>query len=801
MLPARDTSTDNRLPDALDAGAAVALLVVAALSWTALTLAEFGAFRPPLFGACATLVAAGLVVWLRPIVGWLRRKPDLWSSAWLGVLLLASSAMLSRPPDPTVGGADENIYFHLGAIINGRGGFLVTDPVLAETPPVEWPALFSRDKYWPRLLNRFEGGVQARDGDPRLRPNFFHLTPAWIAAVTAIAGPPAAVYAVPLIAWLVPVGLFLLARRLISVPAGMAASALLAVNPGHVWAGRLPLSETLAAYLIVSGLAFAVLWLVSNDRAAGGVAGTAIGLAALDRIDALLMVVPVVLVLLLVEWRRAGRRLAPVAVPLALLTAQCIAHALTISRPYTQRIFRHVLHDRHVASIVGVAIVCVLIAAALVLVRRIQWRPPAAWLTNAGPIVVLAVTGWLAIRLGGSAGTNHLTVLLTAPGLVLAVAGLLLASRSADRAMWLAIAVLALSAVVFVEAPRDVAGFPRVFRRDVPVLLPLMTLFQARVLFPGGAARLHRLAAGILLLALVGVQANRLQTMYRGGTESAGGREAVESVAALLPVDTLVIADSGEANHLDLAVDATGGRATVGPRNSGDAGPALRALADRALAANHAVAFLTTAADQPLRVGTLAGLRFVPAGRASFRVAREGTAWPAPAETRRVDLSLYRLSARAPLPWRPQLGADDLGTVLEGWHAPEMLMRERGRWTGAVARLQLPAFECSAATTPSMGAIRFASIRPSTVAQPLVTVSIERQEVLRMSPQDSGFHVYLFGLPDRLTHDLCGSPATVTISADSFVPRRDAGLRDERELGIAVTWLEFGPLPSTVPHE
>ena len=201
--------------------------------------------------------------------------------------------------------------------------------------------------------------MQARDGDPRLRPNFFHLTPAWIAAVTAIAGPPAAVYAVPLIAWLVPVGLFLLARRLISVPAGMAASALLAVNPGHVWAGRLPLSETLAAYLIVSGLAFAVLWLVSNDRAAGGVAGMAIGLAALDRIDALLMVVPVVLVLLLVEWRRAGRRLAPVAVPLALLTVHCIAHALTVSKPYTQRLlFRSVAHDRHRRLDLGVAIVC-----------------------------------------------------------------------------------------------------------------------------------------------------------------------------------------------------------------------------------------------------------------------------------------------------------------------------------------------------------------------------------------------------------------------------------------------------------
>ena len=801
MRPARDPSADSPLPDALDAAAAVAFLVVAALSWTALTLAEFGAFTHTVFVVCATLVGAGLVFWLRQIVGWMRRKPDFWSCAWLAALLLASAAMLRQPPDPSVGGADENIYFHLGAIIDSRGGLLVTDPVLAETPPVEWPALFSRDNYWPRLLNRFEGGLQARDGDPRLRPNFFHLTPAWIAAVTAIAGRPVAVYAVPLVAWLVPVALFLLARRLISVPAGMAASALLAVNPGHVWTGRLPLSETLAAYLIVSGLAFAMLWLSSDDRAAGRMAGMAIGLAALDRIDVLFLVVPVVVVLLLVEWRRAGSRLTSVAVPLALLTMHCIAHALTVSKPYTQRLVRHLGHDRHLGSIVGVALVCVLVAAAIVVARRIQWRPPAAWLANAGPLVVLAVTGWLAIRLGSSAATNHLTVLLTAPGLVLAIGGLFAASRSSDRAMWLAIAVAALSAVVFVEAPRDVAGFPRVFRRDVPVLLPLMTLFQARVPFPGWAGRLHRLAAGVLLVALVGVQANRLQAIYRSGTEPAGGREAVESIAALLPVDALVIADSREADHLDLALDATGGRATVGPRRSGDAAPALRALADRALAANHPVAFLTTAVDEPLRLRTFAGLHFVPAGRASFRVSREGTTWPVPAETRRVDCSVYRLSTRAPLPWRPQLGVDDLGTVLDGWHAPEVLMRERGRWTGPVATVQVPPFECAGGALPAIGAIRFASIRPSTLAQPLVTVSIGRQEVLRTTPQDSGFHVYLFRLPDRLTHELCGSPATLTISAGSFVPRRDAGLRDERELGIAVAALELGIQPSAVPHE
>jgi 4-amino-4-deoxy-L-arabinose transferase-like glycosyltransferase len=796
MLPA-NASADG--PDALDACAAVTLLVVGTLSWTALTLAEFGAFSRPVFIVAAILVAAALAAWLRPIGGWIRRTPDTWSFRWLALLLLASSTMVRHLPDPAVGGADENVYFHLGAIIDTRGGLAVTDPVLASTPSTEWPALFSREIHWPQLLNRFEGGVQAQDGNPRLRPNFFHLTPAWIAAVTALAGTHAAVYAVPLVACLVPLVLFLLARRLISVPAAMAASALLAVNPGFVWAGRLPLSEILAAYLVVSGLAFAVLWLSSGNRAAGSLAGLAIGLAALDRIDALLLIVPVIAVLLLVEWR-AGRRIASVAVPLVVLTTHCVVHALTVSRPYTQRLFRYLAHDRHLASLVAIAVAGVLITVAVLVARHVRWRPPAGWLRNAGTAMVVAVIGWLAIRVGPGIGSNHLTVLLTPPGLVLALAGLLVASRSSDRAVWLTIAVVAISAVVFVEAPRDFAGLPRVFRRDVPTLVPLMALFQARVLFPAGAGRLQRLAAVVLLVALTGLQANRLQTIYRGGTESTGAREAVEGVAALLPPDALVIADSREADHLDLALDAAG-RPTVGPRRRGDAAMALRALADRALAANRPVAFLTTAVDEPLRIGTLAGLSFAPAGRASFRVPRDGTIWPAPSETRPVELSLYRVSARAPLPWRPGLGTDDVGAVMGGWHAPETFMRQRGRWTGPAATMQLPAFDCAANSPPSLGAIRFASIRPSAMAQPHVTVSIERQEVLRTAPQDSGFHVYLFRLSDGLVHDICRSAATLTISADSFIPRRDAGLRDERELGIAVAWLELGTLPSTVPHE
>jgi 4-amino-4-deoxy-L-arabinose transferase-like glycosyltransferase len=804
MPPAPITSTDGRLPDALDACGGAAFLVVAALSWTSLTLAEVGAFSRPVFLLAASVVLGALIVWFRPLRTWARCRPDAVSVAWLAGLLLAGTAMLRQPPDPTIGGVDEDLYFHLGAIIEHRGGLVVTDPVLAATPPVEWPALFSRDDHWPRILNRFEGGLQARDGDPRLRPNFFHLTPAWIGAAAAIGGRGVAVYAVPVVAWLVPAALFLLTRRLVSVPAAMAASALLAVNPGYVWAGRLPLSEPFAAYLIVTGLVFASIWLSSRDTAAGRMAGMAVGLAALDRIDALLLVVPVLAVLLLVEWRRGpGSRVAAPALTLAVLVAQALAHALTISKPYTERLFRHVAHDRHLDSLLVVAGAFVLLAAAILLARRVRWRPPESWLNHAGTGLVLAALLWLVTRLGFGAATNHLTVLLTGPGLVLALAGLLVASRSSDRAMWLAIAVVVLSAAVFVEAPREVRAFPRVFRRDIPVLLPLMTLFQARALFPAWARRPHRLAAALVLMAVAGVQVNRLVTIYRRGSEASGGRQAVAAVAALLPPETVVIADSREADHLDLALDATGDRPTVGWRHPGgaDAAPALRALADRALATDRPVAFLTTSPDEPLRLGTLAGLQFTPVGRASFYVERRTSTWPAAADTRLVDLAVYRLASRATLPWHPALGAADVGTVLGGWHAAEAFRPGRGRWTTEAATLQLPSFACTANSMPSTATLGFASIRPASIGQPLVVVSIERQEVFRVTPQDSGFHVYAFRLSDGLVHDLCGSPATLTISADAFVPARDAGLHDDRELGIAVSLLELGPSASAIAHE
>lgn len=243
MDRATAASPNALTPDVLDLAFAAVFAAIAVLSWAALVLAEFGWFSRASFVGLGALAACAVAWWVRRSGPIRYERPSLLPVVWIGALLAAGGLALFPPADPVVGGADETLYLNLGSLISHRGGLVVTDPLLAATPAAEWPELFSRDRHWPQILNRFDGGIQAADGDPRLAPNFSHLTPAWIAGATVMGGEAFAPYAVPMLALLAPVALFLAARRMASQSAAMAASALLAVNAGHAWVGRLPLSE------------------------------------------------------------------------------------------------------------------------------------------------------------------------------------------------------------------------------------------------------------------------------------------------------------------------------------------------------------------------------------------------------------------------------------------------------------------------------------------------------------------------------------------------------------------------------
>ncbi len=156
-------------------------------------------------------------------------------------------------------------------------------------------------------------------------------------------------------------------------------------------------------------------------------------------------------------------------------------------------------------------------------------------------------------------------------------------------------------------------------------------------------------------------------------------------------------------------------------------------------------------------------------------------------------MSLYRLlppQEGEPLPLRVEVGGTDLALSPTGWLPPEVMLSARGRWTQASANARLPAAICGTAARLFL-TVRAASLRPPTVPQPRVAFWIDQLLVGEVAPTNSAFHVYALELPPPAVSRVCSASTTLSILAGTFVPARDAGGPDSRELGLAVDWLEI----------
>jgi len=167
-------------------------------------------------------------------------------------------------------------------------------------------------------------------------------------------------------------------------------------------------------------------------------------------------------------------------------------------------------------------------------------------------------------------------------------------------------------------------------------------------------------------------------------------------------------------------------------------------------------------------------------------------AWPDTIEHVVYPLSVYQARNIATLPWHVDIGAQDYGTLGAGWRDRETLLGVSGRWTtGAPAEIAIPALHCAQASLLTLQ-VRLASLRPEGLPQPQVRLTINGEEVGSVATEDSGFRVYAFTLSPAFTRRACRTPTTMMLSAPQFVPRRDAGLADDRPLGVAVDWVEVG---------
>jgi Dolichyl-phosphate-mannose-protein mannosyltransferase len=316
---------------------------VMASAWLALVLAEAGRFS--LVRAASVLALASLTAAAsgRGRLSWPMRRPPTWSRLVPALVVLALAlALQARPSEYLLGGRDPGTYVAAMSLIGRTGGIAYTDPLVLAIPP-EAVELFFRHPDGPDYSwGRFMGFPLERPQTGKVVPLFFHLFPAFGAYLFQALGVKGALATAPLFGVLATMSVFFALRRLFGPAPALLGTVLLALNVVQVWFARYPVSEMVSQFLLfVAVLAFAH-WEERGSRAFGALAGAALGLSLLVRIDSALILVPLLFCVLLRRARHdlAWRALKPLAIPLVLLSGHVAIHAAFWSRKYVLDIAR-----------------------------------------------------------------------------------------------------------------------------------------------------------------------------------------------------------------------------------------------------------------------------------------------------------------------------------------------------------------------------------------------------------------------------------------------------------------------------
>jgi hypothetical protein len=638
---------------------------------------------------------------------------------------------------------------------------------------------------------------------------FGHLYPAWLAQANAVLGFNGLLRLNVAFAVLAALAVFAVARTMVPSQVAALAALVLAFNPAQLWTTRNALTEVMTQLFIWCGFVLMLAAIRGRERAALAWAGAFLGVAAMIRIDAL-----VILPLLLAghaiahtvspngdEAWRTGRPLYAVAIPLFGLA---VAYYAAFTNPYFRDLGAQLRAIGFVALVVGAIYAATWVPAVRRMVGRGLTAPPLMW--GAATLIVVAVAfayfvrptlePWALIdfpnhRLDGTRSyiedaLPNLGRYLGPPVVWLAIAGWLGAGiaglRGNHRLVPLAVAVGGYGALYFWNQ----SIFPDHFwaiRRFVPVIMP------AAVVFAGVAGWfvLRRLPGGwrpyALALAVIGlaVYTWRVATPYAFVAERAGTFEALERFAGALPAgaEYLGIFTGGGvrsvATPLYLAFDTQ--TVPISVTNPGGREEVLRRI--EGASPDHPVSVIT---DLPadatvLRGETLASLDH------RYQLMRP-TNVPVPSAVAEASIAMRALEVT---------GIDTVGIAFgrrsnwiaaeDGFWGPEVWTGQPVRWTTGEATLTIP--------------IHGGEI-----------VRAVRIELLRAAPGGSTVDVFIDGRlaateevgADGLsaTYELAVPRATgnaeIRFVTDPWVlADLDPDSTDDRELGVLVGRIELVP--------
>ena len=186
---------------------------------------------------------------------------------------------------------------------------------------------------------------------------------------------------------------------------------------------------------------------VGPECTAGGAVGRLRWLAALRRLDTLVLIIPFVAGILAIDWSRgacAHRRAATIA--LGLLVLQAVLHSLTVSQPYALRLARLTTKDQSLAALGALAAAVTVVLGLLAMFRLSGRRLPSWTVARAGQIAAVWIVAWLlAWRVGNGIMSHHLVLALTPPGAGLACIGVIWLAGKRDLGIALVTTLLLVS--------------------------------------------------------------------------------------------------------------------------------------------------------------------------------------------------------------------------------------------------------------------------------------------------------------------------------------------------------------------
>ena len=596
----------ERLLVFLVAGSLLGLL----LGWT-------GAFSPYAVVVGATLVALGY-----PPASRAGAEDGL---AWRHLLPVLLLALALRVPagDYVLGGQDQGVYTAMASELLHSGDLRVLD--------AEWPRLaaaghadaYVRDNYTVPFLP----GVYSEVGaTPSLQFQFYHVFPVWLAVAQGLFGAAAGGWALVLLA-LASIVFFQRLAGVLSGSArvGMAAGALLALNPLHVVFSRFPVTEVPTLAFSAAGFLFLARYAQADaaDRRAGWLAlsVTAFLTLFLVRISGF-MYLPLIGMVSVVAMcadpdRARARALTGWSLGCVLAYALSVAYGLTWSRPYALDIYRASF------SMLGGEAWPMLLAGAVVLagstwlwlglaaehpvVRRLghglsNLRPAlgvllalilvaGAWKAwKLGFTQAFATDAWLSrfpgIAGGGARGAAHASLVVVAtylsPWLLLALPWLAWRRLPAAGALLAFFVACFLAYAAFLNW--TVVYQPYYARYFCSELVPYALLLSVVALgwpLPTAARR----ALGVALV-LSGLWFAGLSVRQWGPAENAGARESIGRLAALAGDHDVLLLDvfhgpGWQPKEIKSTLAYVFGRhvVSIGDRGMGDAAY-LRALSD-----------------------------------------------------------------------------------------------------------------------------------------------------------------------------------------------------------------------------